>query len=88
MSAVINDVAINTMKFIPGTIDHILVCTNSSRAYIINPLCQTLQTFETGKKSGGDILAAAISSQGKQINSYCICIPERIVYRQMAVLCW
>lgn len=67
LTSSIVDVPIHTMGYVPGTTDQLMVCTNSSKVFIMNTNGQTLQLLNSGKKSGGDFVAAAISSQGKRI---------------------
>ncbi len=68
LTASIVDIPIHTMRFIPGSVDELMVCTNSSKVFIMNTSGQIIQNLNSGKKSGGDFVAATISSQGKLNN--------------------
>jgi hypothetical protein len=70
LTSSIVDIPIHTMRYIPGSVDQLVVCTNSSKVFLMNTSGQTLQTLHSGKKSGGDFVAATISSQGEKFFSH------------------
>jgi len=64
-----SETPITTLLPVPNHPDQLLACMKSSQANIINTLGQTVRTFNSGKLTGGDFVAAAFSPQGKWL--YC-----------------
>mmetsp|Transcript_97996 Transcript_97996/g.224699 ORF Transcript_97996/g.224699 Transcript_97996/m.224699 type:complete len:347 (+) Transcript_97996:603-1643(+) len=64
-------VSVNSVCFVPCDGDRgpgderIYVCTRSNTVYMMNLRGQVLKAFCSGKRSGGDILAFAVSHRGK-----------------------
>ncbi|KAL9257323.1 Suppressor of mec-8 and unc-52 protein homolog 1-like protein [Drosera capensis] len=64
------DPRVFSVHLFPKNMDLIVVCNNTSVVYIMTFEGQVMKSFSSGKKEGGDFLAACVSPKGEWI--YCV----------------
>eukprot|EP00798_Chlamydomonas_sp_ICE-L_P021429 gene21429-28394_t len=65
-----NEVAINSVHIFPQNMDQVVVCNRSSTVYMMTMQGMVVKSFASGKREGGDFLAACVSPRGDYI--YCL----------------
>eukprot|EP01062_Namystynia_karyoxenos_P039904 TRINITY_DN29043_c0_g1_i1.p1 TRINITY_DN29043_c0_g1~~TRINITY_DN29043_c0_g1_i1.p1 ORF type:complete len:554 (+),score=197.41 TRINITY_DN29043_c0_g1_i1:98-1663(+) len=68
---------VNVVAPIPGTVDRFIVCTKTPSVHIVNLSGSVVKTMLSGKKSGGNFVAATVSPRGEWV--YCAG-EDRILY--------
>ncbi|KAK4490021.1 hypothetical protein RD792_000675 [Penstemon davidsonii] len=64
------DASVNSIHLSPKNADHIIVCNKTSSIYVMTLQGQVVKSFSSGKREGGDFMAACISPKGEWI--YCV----------------
>ncbi|KAG2493620.1 hypothetical protein HYH03_008137 [Edaphochlamys debaryana] len=64
------DAAIQCVAVFPGNQDQLLVCNRSSTVFVMTMQGQVAKSFSSGKREGGEFLAAVSSPRGEYV--YCL----------------
>ncbi|CAM8959086.1 unnamed protein product [Rhodiola kirilowii] len=64
------DASVNSIHMFPKSSDHVLVCNKTSSVYLMTLQGQVVKSFSSGKREGGDFVAACVSPKGDWI--YCV----------------
>ncbi|PNH06076.1 WD40 repeat-containing protein SMU1, partial [Tetrabaena socialis] len=64
------DVAVSCVHLFPPNPDQLIVCNRTSTVFIMTMQGQVAKTFSSGKREGGEFLAATPSPRGDFI--YCL----------------
>ncbi|XWS24742.1 hypothetical protein CRYUN_Cryun27aG0009900 [Craigia yunnanensis] len=57
------DASVNSVHLFPKNTDHIIVCNKTSSIYIMTLQGQVVKSFSSGKKEGGDFVAACVTKR-------------------------
>jgi len=60
----LSELAVNTVAFMPDNPEHLIVCNKSSSLFIMTLSGMLVQTFSSGKRTGGDFVQCLVSPQG------------------------
>ncbi|CAD7696072.1 unnamed protein product [Ostreobium quekettii] len=64
------EVPVNTVHLFPQNVDQTVVCNRTSMVFVVTSDGSVAKTFQSGKREGGDFLAACVSPHGDWI--YCL----------------
>mmetsp|Transcript_33131 Transcript_33131/g.77465 ORF Transcript_33131/g.77465 Transcript_33131/m.77465 type:complete len:522 (-) Transcript_33131:184-1749(-) len=66
------ELSVNSVAFMPGRADQLLVCNRSPTVYITTLSGQLVKALSSGKREGGDFVACCVSAQGGWVH----CVAE------------
>lgn len=66
----VGEVAVNSVHLLPGSQDQVVVCSRSSTVYVMTLHGHVVKSFQSGKREGGDFVAAVVSPKGEW--AYCL----------------
>jgi len=66
------ELSVNTVIFMPGHPEHLLICNRSSTVYITTLTGQLVRALSSGKREGGDFVQCCASPQGGWVH----CVAE------------
>ena len=59
-----SEVSVNCVRFLPGTVDQLVVCNRSPTLYITTLTGELIRPLSSGKREGGDFIQCTISRTG------------------------
>ena len=66
------EVSVNCVRFMPGTVDRLVICNRSPTVYITTLTGELVRVFSSGKHAGGDFVKCTVSPTGRFIH----CVAE------------
>lgn len=78
-----NEIPVHSVAFLPSNAEQLVVCNRSPNVYVMGVNGSLVQTLASGKREGGDFVAATVTSQGgwvhcvaEDANLYCFDVRE------------